>query len=158
MGDDANLDHYGVLGVSRDATAPEIRRAYRQLARRHHPDANPQPGEAGRFAEVARAYEILIDPARRGAYDDTLTHREPTREPGRARVPGARRKGYTRGRRGVLELSPAEAAQAARRPLVLSDARGEVIVLPAGIGNGDEITVVHAGRPVVLAVHVRTRG
>jgi molecular chaperone DnaJ len=64
------VDHYAVLGVSRDATAEEIKRAYRQLARRHHPDANRDDPEADeRFKEVAHAYEVLSDPEKRQRYD-----------------------------------------------------------------------------------------
>ena len=60
-------DHYQVLGVSRDATAEEIKRAYRKLARELHPDVNPEEGE--RFKEVTVAYEVLSDPQKRQMYD-----------------------------------------------------------------------------------------
>ena len=63
-------DLYAVLGVSRSATAEEIKKAYRRLARQHHPDANPGDAEAEvRFKEVAQAYEVLSDPERRSRYD-----------------------------------------------------------------------------------------
>lgn len=63
-------DHYQVLEVSRTATAEEIKRAYRRLARTHHPDANPgDPAAEARFKEIAVAYEVLSDPARRQRYD-----------------------------------------------------------------------------------------
>jgi molecular chaperone DnaJ len=63
-------DYYAVLGVSRDASPEEIKRAYRQLARQHHPDANRDDPEAGeRFKEITRAYEVLSDPAKRQRYD-----------------------------------------------------------------------------------------
>jgi molecular chaperone DnaJ len=56
-------DHYGVLGVSRDASPEEIKRAYRRAAREHHPDANHGDPEAeARFKECVRAYEVLSDP------------------------------------------------------------------------------------------------
>jgi molecular chaperone DnaJ len=61
-------DYYDVLGVSLDAGADEIRRAYRQLARRYHPDISGD--ERGTvFLEVSRAYEVLNDPERRRSYD-----------------------------------------------------------------------------------------
>lgn len=66
-------DYYEVLGVSADAGADEIRRAYRQLARRYHPDiSGDDRGMA--VAELARAYEVLRDPTRRRSYDAMLIH------------------------------------------------------------------------------------
>ncbi|MBA2564027.1 MAG: molecular chaperone DnaJ [Gemmatimonadetes bacterium] len=63
-------DPYEVLGLARDAGAEDVKRAYRQLAMRHHPDRNPVDADAeGRFKEAAEAYEILKDPDKRAAYD-----------------------------------------------------------------------------------------
>jgi molecular chaperone DnaJ len=63
-------DFYEVLGVARDASQDEIKRAFRRLARDTHPDANPNDAEAEhRFREIAQAYEVLSDPQRRAAYD-----------------------------------------------------------------------------------------
>jgi DnaJ-class molecular chaperone len=62
-------DYYEVLGVSRDASAEEIRKAYRRLARRYHPDVNKDSDAAQRFAEITEAYDVLNDPERRKTYD-----------------------------------------------------------------------------------------
>ncbi|HKX33160.1 MAG TPA: DnaJ domain-containing protein [Blastocatellia bacterium] len=65
----ANL--YAILGVNRNATPNEIKSAYRRLARKYHPDVNPDPTAASRFAQVSEAYHTLIDTERRNVYDRT---------------------------------------------------------------------------------------
>jgi curved DNA-binding protein len=62
-------DFYEVLGVSRDADQSEIQRAYRRLARRHHPDVNKDPAAEERFKELSEAYDVLSDPEQRKRYD-----------------------------------------------------------------------------------------
>jgi DnaJ-class molecular chaperone len=62
-------DHYEVLGVSRSAGTSDIRRAYRALALRYHPDVCAGADAGWRFREVADAYDVLHDPARRARYD-----------------------------------------------------------------------------------------
>ena len=62
-------DYYQVLGVSRGASDDEIKKAYRKLALKYHPDKNKQPGAEERFKEIAEAYEVLSDRDKRAAFD-----------------------------------------------------------------------------------------
>src|SRR5260221_13847184 len=64
-----STDYYAALGVRRDATQDEIKKAYRRLARELHPDVNPDPGTQERFKEIGMAYEVLSDPQKRQMYD-----------------------------------------------------------------------------------------
>jgi curved DNA-binding protein len=66
----ADRDYYEVLGISRDATPEQIKKAYRGLARKHHPDANPGAKTAeAKFKEVQNAYDILSEPEKKARYD-----------------------------------------------------------------------------------------
>jgi curved DNA-binding protein len=62
-------DYYAALGVSKEASADEIQKAYRKLARKHHPDVNKDPKSADKFREAAEAYEVLKDADKRAKYD-----------------------------------------------------------------------------------------
>ena len=66
----AKKDYYEVLGVNRDASEDAIKKAYRKLAMKHHPDRNPDnPKAEEHFKEAKEAYEILSDAQKRAAYD-----------------------------------------------------------------------------------------
>ena len=67
-------DHYSTLGVSEDATADEIRSAFRSIARRHHPDVSSTEFSKERFLEANSAYEVLTDPERKRNYDMARAH------------------------------------------------------------------------------------
>ena len=64
-------DYYEVLGVDRSATRDDIKHAYRQRAMLYHPDKNKDPGAAAKFRELAEAYAVLSDDAKRKEYDTT---------------------------------------------------------------------------------------
>ena len=63
-------DYYAALGLERDATAAQVKSAYRRLARKFHPDVSKEAGAEERFKEIAEAYQTLKDPEKRAAYDE----------------------------------------------------------------------------------------
>jgi curved DNA-binding protein len=72
-------DYYKIMGVGRDAPADDIKRAYRKLARKYHPDVSKEKDAEARFKEIGEAYEVLRDPEKRAAYD-ALGTRKPGEE------------------------------------------------------------------------------
>ncbi len=77
-------DYYKILGVSPNATEKEIKKAYRQLARKYHPDVNPNDPQAEeRFKEINEAYEVLSDPEKRKKYDQMRQQYEAWQRAGR---------------------------------------------------------------------------
>ena len=119
-------DLYEILGVGRDASAGEIRAAYRKLAQELHPDVNADPADQERFKEVTGAYEILSDPAKRRRYDEFgsgRTARGPVR-----RHPGSVRR-VLRGRLRRSLAGPAVARAPRRGP----PRRGPALVPGLGV-------------------------
>jgi len=82
-------DYYDVLGVSRGAYDADIKRAYRQLARKNHPDVNKSPGALEKFKEATEAYEVLSDAKKRKMYDQFGHAGGPQRSAGPGAGPGA---------------------------------------------------------------------
>ena len=62
-------DYYEVLGLSKGASDDEIKKAYRKLAKKYHPDVNKEPGAEEKLKEINEAYEVLSDPQKRAGYD-----------------------------------------------------------------------------------------
>ena len=94
-----NKDLYKLLGLSREASQEDVRKAYRKLVRKYHPDANPEDPQAEeRFKEIQQAYEMLSDPQKRQEYDKRLytSPRESSSRPRPRRTDGGRaREGTT---------------------------------------------------------------
>src|ERR671914_2422666 len=89
-------DLYKVLGVQKGASQEEIRRAYRKLARKHHPDANrDDPKAEDRFKEIQHAYEILSNPEKRREYDEGPRTYFGSQSAGRGGQGGARAGGLS---------------------------------------------------------------
>ena len=66
---------YSILGVAPNASDEDIKKVYRSLAMRYHPDRNDAPGAEVRFKSITKAYEILSDPAKREEYNQSVNHR-----------------------------------------------------------------------------------
>jgi DnaJ-class molecular chaperone len=104
-------DLYDVLGVPGTASEAEIRRAFHALAKRYHPDVNPDsPDAARRFVEVGDAAETLLDPSRRAHYDESRMPRAPAHPPAAAPKPPAPHS--TAQHRTGLQDIPARCARA----------------------------------------------
>jgi curved DNA-binding protein len=150
----ATRDLYDVLGVERGASEKDIRRAYRKLARKHHPDVNKDPGSEDRFKEVSEAYEVLRDPEKRARYDagdarvefddgDLADLFEMFLGGRRADFAGAPSRGADQ--EAVLELTLEEAARGGRRSLTLGDGRRYDVDVPAGVEDGRRIRLAGQG-------------
>src|SRR6267378_4471816 len=93
-------DYYKTLGVSKNASAEEIKKAYRKLARQYHPDVNKSAGAEKRFKEVNEANEVLSDPAKRKRYDEIGPDFARYAQPGNGGAPGGFQWSYSTSRPG----------------------------------------------------------
>jgi Ca-activated chloride channel family protein len=121
------LDYYAILGVPRNASGEEIRRAYREAALRLHPDKNTDPGDTELFLQVNKAYEILNDEAQRLAYDEQLAAFEidlAARASFKASVVQSRRRLLSLDEPQVhyllIDIEPSEDLPASRPPINLA--------------------------------------
>ncbi|WP_433085454.1 DnaJ C-terminal domain-containing protein [Dactylosporangium sp. CA-052675] len=137
----ATRDPYEVLGVPRGAGREEIQRAYRRLARRHHPDVSTEPGAEERFKEISAAYRWLVARARtRGRGDVDLSSwlfRGARGADLRAEVTVGVEVAYTGGRRRVTVAGPAG------RP------RQYDVHVPPGVADGERLRLPGRGEPGV---------
>ena len=173
-------DYYDALGVSRTASTDEIQRAYRTLARQHHPDVNHDPGAEERFKEVSEAYSVLSDPDTRRRYDrfgpdfrqipegyedyvgaaGTGRRRPAGGSPfsgGRVRVHTDRGGGFGTGGINIDDLfSDFFGSRAASGPMPGADqeAELELTVEDAYRGGTRHITLPGAGEPVSFEVQI----
>ncbi|WP_018111685.1 DnaJ C-terminal domain-containing protein [Thermus igniterrae] len=162
-------DYYAILGVPRNATQEEIKRAYKRLARQYHPDVNKSPGAEERFKEINEAYAVLSDPEKRKIYDTYGTTTPPPPPPpggydfGGFEVEdfsdffqelfggglfGGRRTRPRRGRdlRAELPLSLEEAFHGGEKNLEVNGRRITVRI-PPGVQEGAVIRVPGMGNP-----------
>ena len=158
MSDDKDL--YAVLGVARDASPEEIKKAYRKLARKHHPDVNPNdPAAEERFKEVSAANDVLSDADKRARYDEFgMAGLQEGFDPEQARSwqrwsQGARKSPFQEDFSSQIDLEEllrshfgGAAGARARGPRRGADAEAEVEVDFLVAANGGEVLLNFAGR------------
>jgi curved DNA-binding protein len=180
-------DYYQILGLTRAAEAAEIKRAYRKLARKYHPDVSKEKNAEEKFKELQEAYEVLKDPEKRAAYDQLGRNYRPG-EQFRPPPDWAQRFGHSGGGRfsevegfsdffsslfgtsgaeaepeadaGYLDVTLEEAFAGARRRVTLSEnghARLVDVRIPAGVADGQALRIPGSGQRSAVIFRVRLR-
>jgi curved DNA-binding protein len=180
-------DYYETLGVTRAAGAEEIKRAYRKLARKYHPDVSKERNAEAKFKDVQEAYEVLKDPEKRAAYDQLgrdyrpgQQFRPPPDWQQRFSRPGSQRFSDLNGfsdffsslfgdaagpapaeaDAGLLEVSVEEAFAGTKYRVTISEngrPRPVDVQIPAGITDGQALRIAGVGQRPALLFRVRMR-
>jgi curved DNA-binding protein len=160
-------DHYATLGVSRTATAAEIKQAFRKLASQHHPDKG---GDTAKFQAIQSAYDTLGDAAKRAAYDNPAP--QFSGFPGGAQFnsmhdifsmfgqgfPGQQRRNHVR---MSLWVNLSDVATGGRRPVSINTGQGQSTVeieIPLGLNDGDSIQyagLAPGGQDLVITFRIQ---
>jgi curved DNA-binding protein len=180
-------DYYDTLGLTRAAGAEEIKRAYRKLARKYHPDVSKEKNAEAKFKDVQEAYEVLKDPEKRAAYDQLgrdyrpgQQFRPPPDWQQRFSRPGSQRFSDLNGfsdffsslfgdsagpapaeaDAGLLEVSVEEAFAGTKYRVTISEngrPRPVDVQIPAGITDGQALRIAGVGQRPALLFRVRMR-
>src|SRR5207302_1230940 len=116
-------DYYKTLGVPKNASTVDIKKAYRKLARQHHPDVNKKPEAEKRFKEINEAHEVLSDPEKRKRYDTV--------------GPDWERYAQGMGGQHVVQIAPADGGKPRRL----------TVKIPPGVRDGQRIRLAGQGAP-----------
>jgi curved DNA-binding protein len=180
-------DYYEVLGVTRGAEADAVKRAYRKLARKYHPDVSKEKNAENKFKEVQEAYEVLRDPEKRAAYDQLGRDYRPGQQ-FRPPPDWSQRFGHPGGQRfsdlngfsdffsslfggaaeapppeadaGPLEVTVEEAFAGTKRRVMLNEggrSRSVDVQIPPGVGDGQSLRIAGSGGRASLIFRIRLR-
>jgi curved DNA-binding protein len=180
-------DYYEILGVTRAADAEALKRAYRKLARKYHPDVSKERNAEDKFKELQEAYEVLKDPEKRAAYDQLGRDYRPGQQ-FRPPPDWEQRFGHSGGQRfsdangfsdffsslfgvsgahtssemdaGLLDVTVEEAFAGTRRRVTINEngrSRPVDVQIPAGITDGQALRVGGVGHRAALIFRVRLR-